>query len=171
MPKAIFSHSTKNVNFARWPAEKDVRVYRRRIPCLVAVPGGTEPPGRSGQSGDRVWPPIPREGLDARATDPGNRAYGRQTPWMDPAGTLHFHERSVTISNIQAELMKLFLDRFREVVCREDLRRCLADCASSPSRNSLDLHIMRLRKRLLAVDLGIKTAWGRGYLLEPWTPL
>lgn len=37
----------------------------------------------------------------------------------------------------------------------------------APGRNALDVHILRLRRRLLPLGLAIRTVRSRGYLLEP----
>ncbi|HEX2272971.1 MAG TPA: helix-turn-helix domain-containing protein, partial [Acidimicrobiales bacterium] len=37
----------------------------------------------------------------------------------------------------------------------------------APGRNALDVHILRLRRRLRPLGLAIRTVRSRGYLLEP----
>ena len=37
----------------------------------------------------------------------------------------------------------------------------------TPGRNALDVHVLRLRRRLEPVRLAIRTVRSRGYLLEP----
>jgi len=88
-------------------------------------------------------------------------------PKLDSTGMLYFGAHSITISNTQTELMNLLIEQFEEVVYRHELERRLAERTPRPTRNSLDLHIMRLRRRLSSIDLVIRTAWGRGYVLEP----
>ncbi|MCP3820205.1 winged helix-turn-helix domain-containing protein [Streptomyces sp. A3M-1-3] len=97
-----------------------------------------------------------------------NRLDSRQVPTLDSAGTLSFGQQSITISNAQTELMELLIEHFGEVVYRHELAQRLAERVPMPmvTRNSLDLHIMRLRRRLSPMDLVIRTAWGRGYVLE-----
>ncbi|MFJ2768448.1 winged helix-turn-helix domain-containing protein [Streptomyces sp. NPDC087300] len=112
--------------------------------------------------------PISKADLAARVKALQQRAAGRRTPVLDSAGTLHYDAQSVSISSTQTELMELFVEHFGSVVHRGELKQRLAETANGdPSRNSLDLHIMRLRRRVAAVNLAIRTAWGRGYLLEP----
>ncbi|MFD5556883.1 winged helix-turn-helix domain-containing protein [Streptomyces sp. NPDC127068] len=132
------------------------------------VEGGAEPPLCSDPHEDWVRAPISRIDLDARVAALRHRATSRRTPVLDASGTLYYDTRSVSISTTQTELMALFVERFEAVVHRDELRRRLAGAAEcSPTRNSLDLHIMRLRRRLDPVHLSIRTAWGKGYLLEP----
>jgi DNA-binding response OmpR family regulator len=115
---------------------------------------------------DWVRAPISRDDLDARVRALQNRLDSRQIPTLDSAGTLTFGSHSITVSNVQTELMELLIEHFGEVVYRHELAQRLAERVQRPTRNSLDLHIMRLRRRLASTDLVIRTAWGRGYALE-----
>ena len=168
----MFKNSNSDVKFVRWPAQADLRTHCKRegIPCLLVVEGGAEPPLCSDPREDWVRAPISRADLEARVTALRHRARSRRTPVLDSSGTLYFDSQWTTISTTQTELMELFVERFETVVPRQDLRQRLVTSAlGSPTRNSLDLHIMRLRRRLVPVNLAIRTAWGRGYLLEPLT--
>lgn len=130
------------------------------------VEAGARPPVCNDPFEDWVRAPISRDDLDARVRALQNRLNSRQIPTLDSAGTLTFGSHSITISNVQAELMELLIEHFREVVYRHELSQRLAERVHKPTRNSLDLHIMRLRRRLSPTDLVIRTAWGRGYSLE-----
>ncbi|MFC9234454.1 winged helix-turn-helix domain-containing protein [Streptomyces decoyicus] len=164
--------SSKNeVKFVRWPAQAALRseCKAESIPCLLIVEGGAEPPLCSDPREDWVRAPISKADLKARVTTLQQRAEGRRTPVLDSAGTLHYDAQSVSISSTQTELMELFVQHFGSVIHRGELKQRLAETANGdPTRNSLDLHIMRLRRRVAAVNLSIRTAWGRGYLLEPF---
>lgn len=168
----MFKNSNSDVKFVRWPAQANLRNHCKRegIPCLLVVEGGAEPPLCSDPREDWVRAPISRTDLEARVAALRHRARSRRTPVLDSTGTLYFDAQWVTISTTQTELMELFVERFESVVSRQELRQRLVKSAlSTPTRNSLDLHIMRLRRRLVPVNLAIRTAWGRGYLLEPLT--
>ncbi|MFC9620008.1 helix-turn-helix domain-containing protein [Streptomyces sp. NPDC056930] len=130
------------------------------------VEAGAHPPVCNDPFEDWVRAPIARADLDARVRALQNRLDSRQTPTLDSAGTLAFGPHSIIVSNVQTELMELFIEHFGEVVYRHELTQRLAERVQRPTRNSLDLHIMRLRRRLLPTDLVIRTAWGRGYVLE-----
>ncbi|MFJ4964220.1 winged helix-turn-helix domain-containing protein [Streptomyces sp. NPDC088729] len=134
------------------------------------VEGGAHPPVCNDPFEDWVRAPISREDLDARVTALQNRLDSQQLPTLDSAGTLCFGPHSITISNVQTELMELLIEHFGEVVYRNELAQRLAQHVQRPTRNSLDLHIMRLRRRLSLLNLVIRTAWGRGYVLESETP-
>jgi DNA-binding response OmpR family regulator len=57
------------------------------------------------------------------------------------------------------------LDRFAAVVGREALARA-GWPSGAPGRNALDVHILRIRRRLAPLGLAIRTVRSRGYLLE-----
>ncbi|MCM6773174.1 winged helix-turn-helix domain-containing protein [Nocardia sp. CDC159] len=170
MGQIVFFDSSNDVKFVRWPAENEMRRYCRmhNIPCLLVVEGGVEPPVCDDPCEDWVRTPISHSDLEARVAALRHRAYGRQAPTVDAAGTVHFGRKTVGLSTIQAELMELLVESYRDVVYRSELTQRLAESSQGDAtRNSLDLHIMRLRKRLTPVQLVIRTVWGRGYRLEP----
>lgn len=160
--------TTSNVMFVRWPAQTDLRNRCRRdgVPRLLVVEAGARPHVCNDPFEDWVRAPISRDDLDARVRALQNRVNSRQIPTLDSAGTLTFGSHSITISNVQTELMELLIEHFGEVVYRHELSQRLAERLQRPTRNSLDLHIMRLRRRLSPTNLVIRTAWGRGYALE-----
>jgi DNA-binding winged helix-turn-helix (wHTH) protein len=93
------------------------------------------------------------------------RADVYRTPRIDADGVLQFGFGSVTVSPTETDLLRMLVDNFGVLVAREALRACLpAGCNSG--RNALDLHIMRLRRRIRPLGLCIRTAWGRGYMLH-----
>jgi DNA-binding response OmpR family regulator len=61
--------------------------------------------------------------------------------------------------------MASLLDRFGAVVSREQLAKT-GWPRGAPGRNALDVHMLRLRRRIAPVGLAIKTVRSRGYLLE-----
>lgn len=86
---------------------------------------------------------------------------------LDPTGVLYFGGRAVPMSEAQSEMMRCFLAEFGRLVGRERLKEALGRLGSRASSNALDLHVMRLRKRIMDLDLSLQTVWGRGYILEP----
>jgi DNA-binding response OmpR family regulator len=59
-----------------------------------------------------------------------------------------------------------FVERFGAVVSRQALARA-GWPHGAPGRNALDVHVVRLRRRLEGVGLAIRTVRSRGYLMEP----
>jgi DNA-binding response OmpR family regulator len=142
-------------------------LYRlERIPCLLVVEGGAKPPICSDPWEDWVRTPISPSDLDARVTALRQRFQESRTPVLDPAGTLSFRTVSAVMSSTHLDLMDLFVQRFGQVVYRWELMDILRKRVPTSTRNALDLHIMRMRKRIAPLNLDIVTAWGRGYVLE-----
>jgi DNA-binding winged helix-turn-helix (wHTH) protein len=161
-----------DVVFVRWPAQADLRTrcLKEGVPRLLVVEAGAQPPISNDPVEDWVRPPVSRDDLEARVKALQNRFNSCRVPTLDSTGTLSFGHHSITISTTQAEVMRLLIDRFREVVYRSEFVQCPAMRTPTLNRNSLDLHIMRLRRRLLPLDLSIRTLWGRGYMLENAAP-
>ena len=61
--------------------------------------------------------------------------------------------------------MVAMLERFAAVVSREALARA-GWPDGAPGRNALDVHMLRLRRRLGPLRLVIRTVRSRGYVLE-----
>lgn len=154
--------------FVRWPSEAVLRSYYRSkgIPCLLVVEAGAQAPVCTGLNEDWVRVPIARQDVESRVEALRQRTYGHSTPVIDPAGVLHFGKRSIALSSVQGHLVEQFVEHYGEVVYRAELNQRLAELVPNPTRNSLDLHIMRIRRRIGAVNLRIRTVRGCGYLLE-----
>ncbi|PID54051.1 MAG: transcriptional regulator [Micrococcales bacterium] len=158
------------VRLLRWPAESSVRekCENERVPRILVVEGGSSPPIPSDQFEDWVRQPISPVDLNARIEALERLADQELRPTLDPFGALTFNQRSIAVSLVQTGLLEELVQRYGRVVSREVLSHRLAKARQSvPSRNSLDLHMMRLRRRLADLELTITTAWGRGYVLEP----
>jgi DNA-binding response OmpR family regulator len=61
--------------------------------------------------------------------------------------------------------MSALLDRAGAVVSRDTLARA-GWPDGAPGRNALDVHVLRLRRRVDPLGLVIRTVRSRGYLLE-----
>jgi DNA-binding winged helix-turn-helix (wHTH) protein len=79
---------------------------------------------------------------------------------------LRFAGRSITVSRTETDLLECLIRQFGVLVSRETLLECLPDRPGGTSRNALDLHIMRVRRRIEPLGLVVRTVWGRGYLLD-----
>jgi len=92
------------------------------------------------------------------------RAHGAR-PEIDDDGLLRHHDAWVSLSPVEQALTRALLERFGAVVTRDDLAaRAWPDGA--PTRNALDVHVLRLRRRLAPLGLEIRTVRSRGYLLQ-----
>ncbi|SEG43771.1 Transcriptional regulatory protein, C terminal [Saccharopolyspora kobensis] len=157
------------VKFVRWPAESDVREECRALHhlCLLIVEHGAPPPEQLGIYEDWVRPPIIPEDLQARVRQLADRAVVNAKPVLDPVGILYFKDSSITLSPTQCEMLTPLISRYSQLVYRTELREILERSGSSSSSNALDLHVMRLRRRLQLVGLSLRNVWGRGFVVEP----
>jgi two-component system OmpR family response regulator len=132
------------------------------------VEGDAEAPLSSDPYEDWVRPPVPRGDLEIRKAALRNRKAQEASPVLDPGGLLTFEFRSVCLTRTQAWLMDFLIARLGQVTGREELYEHLSRRAERlPTRNSFDLHMMRLRQRVEEVHLTLDTVWGRGYVLQP----
>ncbi|WP_424888848.1 winged helix-turn-helix domain-containing protein [Streptomyces sp. XH2] len=157
----------EKVELIRWPAESDrrERCRDRGLMRILVLEAGAEAPPSPDPREDWVRAPISPGDLRARAEALRMRAAEESRPVVEPNGVLCFRRRSALLSPTGAHLVARLADSFTEVVARDDL---LAPQPGRPplSRNALDLHIMRIRRRLSALDLRVRTVRGRGYVLE-----
>jgi len=86
-------------------------------------------------------------------------------PSVDDDGLLRYRGRWVTLSPVERALAGALIDRFNAVVGRDTLVR-RAWPGGSPTRNALDVHMLRLRRRIAPLGLEVRTVRARGYLLQ-----
>jgi hypothetical protein len=90
-------------------------------------------------------------------------------PEIDGHGVLRFGSGWVSLPPVEARLADALVVRFGAVVGRDTLRRSIWP-GSAPGRNVLDVHVLRLRRRLAPLGLAIRTVRSRGYMLERADP-
>lgn len=156
------------VALVQWPAEQDRREELRRTgqPRLLLVERGA-PPIPTDELED--WIRLPADDLDLRVrVEALRRRTGTDAgvvPELDDDGVLRLGDRWVSLPPVEARLTRALLDRFGAVVSRDALARA-GWPGGSPGRNALDVHVLRLRRRLSPLRLAIRTVRSRGYLLE-----
>lgn len=157
----------QEVKLIRWPAEHDKRERFRKLGVLrlLVVEGGADAPICADLREDWIRAPITHSDLMARMAMLRARTLEHCFPWVDRGGIIRCGPRSIAVSPTEAELLELLTVNFGTVVPRESLQDQLSIEAGAASRNALDLHIMRIRRRIAAMGLVIETAWGRGYVL------
>jgi DNA-binding response OmpR family regulator len=158
------------VELVQWPAEQDRLIEMREEGAarLVLVAEGAAPPLTTDVLEDWIRLPASEEDIESRlrVLDDRVRANGDAVrPRLDENGLLHFGGRWVPLPPVEMRLVGAMLDRYRAVVSREALSRA-GWPDSLPGRNVLDVHIVRLRRRLADLGLVIRTVRSRGYLLE-----
>jgi DNA-binding response OmpR family regulator len=158
-----------DVVLLRWPAElarRDELAAAGQLRLLL-VEGEVAPPVVQDELEDWIRVPALDEDLRNRVDGLRRRVEGRATPVpeLDEDGVLRIGGRWVSLPPVEARLMAALLDRYGAVVSRDALARS-GWPAGAPGRNALDVHMLRLRRRLDPLELAIRTVRSRGYLLE-----
>jgi DNA-binding response OmpR family regulator len=157
------------VALVRWPSE---RLRRERLqeahhPRLLLVEDGT-PPAVDDCLEDWIRVPADEHELAQRVASLRARAAahgGDGDPVLDGDGVLRVGALWVSLPPVEARLTAALLERVGAVVSRDALARA-GWPNGAPGRNALDVHVLRLRRRLESVGLAIRTVRSRGYLLE-----
>jgi DNA-binding response OmpR family regulator len=170
-----------DVTMIRWPEEASRRtdMTQTGAPRLLLVPDGEEPPPIADCLEDWIRVPAAEsevrarvEALAARCQAHPQNGDGAPAP-LDPAvpilddfGVLRMNGAWVALPPLEARLAAALLERLGAVTSREQLVRT-GWPEAPPGRNALDVHVLRLRRRLQPVGLAIRTVRSRGYLMEP----
>jgi hypothetical protein len=158
-----------DVAMVRWPGEEDRldRLRAERRPRLLLVESGAAPPLPADELED--WIRVPAQEIDMMARLAGLerrfRANGTVRPEVGEDGVLRMGRNWVSLPPVDHRLAAALVDRFGAVVSREALARA-GWPEGSPARNALDVHVLRLRRRLDPLGLAIRTVRSRGYALE-----
>lgn len=157
-----------DVKLLRWPAESAQRERCRALGVLrlLVVEGGVPAPVCSDVREDWVRAPITDDDLRVRIATLRAKAEAHRLPQVHPHGVVRYGGQTITVSRTETDLLECLVRQFGLPVPRETLQECLPERPGGSSRNALDLHIMRLRKRITPLGLSIRTVWGLGYLLE-----
>ena len=162
----------------RWPEEeaRRSRISEAGEPRLLLVPDGQEPPPVSDCLEDWIRVPAAENEVKARVDALAVRSQAHTTnghngpvptgPVLDDFGVLRVDGSWVALPPLEARLAQALLERLGAVTSRELLIRA-GWPTGTPGRNALDVHVLRLRRRLTGVGLVIRTVRSRGYLLEP----
>jgi DNA-binding response OmpR family regulator len=157
-----------NVTLVRWPAEAD-RLEALRVagsPRLLLVDHDAAPPLTLDPLEDWVRLPAAEAEVDARRSTLNARAGNNGAgPVVDGDGLLHYRDHWVALSPVEQALAGALTERFGAVVGRDTLCRW-AWPDGAPTRNALDVHILRLRRRVSSLGLEVRTVRSRGYLLQ-----
>jgi DNA-binding response OmpR family regulator len=157
-----------DVVLVRWPEEDERLVHLRAAgrPRLLLVDPECAPP----ESPDCLedWIRLPADDRDVRArlsTLASRAARERTAPEIDADGLLWYRGRWVPLSPVERELATALVERFGAVVGRDALAR-RAWAGGAPTRNALDVHVLRLRRRIEEIGLEVRTVRSRGYLMQ-----
>ncbi len=154
----------------RWPVEVERRDHLRRTgqARLLLLEGGVAPPALAIDELED-WIRVPAGEVDIQARLDGLRrrvdARSDPVPDLDDDGVLRVADRWVSLPPVEGRLTAALLGRYGAVVSRDSLARA-GWPSGAPGRNALDVHMLRLRRRLSPLGLAIRTVRSRGYLLE-----
>jgi DNA-binding response OmpR family regulator len=153
----------------RWPGDQERLIAARRdgVPRLVLVDPAASPPAGSDVLEDWIRLPATDEDIQWRVEILEQRATGRadQRPVLDAEGLLRYEGRISVLTPIEHRLLEVLVDRYRMVVTRNELFRA-GWPGEEPNANALDVHLVRMRRRLSEVGLRLRTVRQRGYLLD-----
>ena len=159
-----------DVVLVRWPKENEHRdrLAREGRPRLLLLEAGVLPPLVEDPLEDWVRIPAPESDVRARLDTLTLRARLRapSMPTLDDDGVIRHNGLWASLPPVEARITRLLLERLGAVVSRDSLSRA-GWPDGAPGRNALDVHVLRLRRRLAQVGLAIRTVRSRGYLLEP----
>ena len=152
----------------RWPDEEP-RLHELRsvgTPRLLFLESDHEPPGSGDCLEDWVRMPVDERELRARVEALTARAeHHGVRPEIDGDGLLRFRGLWVDLPRVEHALAAGLVERFGAVAGRDSLTR-RAWPEQRPTRNALDVHMSRLRRRIAPLGLTVRTVRARGYLLQ-----
>jgi DNA-binding response OmpR family regulator len=160
----------QEVDLVRWPEDEDRLEVLRAAgrPRLLLVGVDAAPPSTLDPLEDWVRLGADPEEVRARLATLEARA-GAAWPQLDGDGLLHYRDGWVALSPVERGLAGALTERFGAVVGRDALsRRAWPD--GVPTRNALDVHILRFRRRIAPLGLEVRTVRSRGYLLQGANP-
>lgn len=157
------------VDRVRWPEQRDLRqtLAGECRPRLLLVDPDCAAPVAADDLEDWIRLPAPADDIEARVLGLLRRVEAREgiLPRIDHDGVLRHGDTWVALPPVEARLTRTLLDRLGAVVSRSVLERA-GWPDGTPARNTLDVHVHRLRRRLAEVDLEVRTVRARGYLLQ-----
>jgi two-component system, OmpR family, response regulator len=158
-----------DVALLQWPEEAGRReeLAELGVPRLLLVAADSDPPACLDCLEDWSRTGSSEADVRARLANLELRAgiHREPAPILDDDGVLRFDSLWVALPPVEARLAAQLVERFGAVVSRDTLSR--AGWPSTPTgRNALDVHILRLRRRIHRVGLSIRTVRSRGYLME-----
>ena len=145
-----------DVVLVRWPAEEPRRAQLRDdgVPRLLLVENGSPPPRTTDEFEDWVRVPADEVDLHARVENLNHKVQSRVelTPELDDDGVLRAGTGWVPLPPVEARLTSALLERYRSVVSRDALAKA-GWPHGAPGRNALDVHVLRLRRRIAPLGL------------------
>lgn len=162
------SLSLGDVVLLRWPAEalRRAELVRIGLPRLLLIDDDGYPPATVDCLEDWIRCPAPGIEVALRCSAISARAECHAAlPILDADDVLHYGEMWVALTPLEGRLAAALLERPGRVVRRDHLYESGWPGALA-AESGLDVHIMRLRRRVAPVGLTIHTVRRRGYVLD-----
>ncbi len=153
------------VELLYWPAEEERRteLCSNSRPRVLLVDSAEPAPVTVDPMEDWIRLPADERDLQVRVETLSRRT--AVEPTLDEDGVIRLGANWAALPPIEARLVGLLLSRFGKVVGRGELLR-YGWPDGEPNRNVLDVHVLRLRRRLDPIGLSIRTVRKRGYVLD-----
>lgn len=155
------------------------RLRRRNTALPVLILSGREKPEEKVLAldlgaDDYLVKPFSLNELQARVRALLRRGQGGASPIISQGGlSLDTIGRSVSVNGATLPLsphevgvLEILLHRFGRVVSKEQLVEQLYSYDRDVGYNAIEVYIHRLRKKIEGSGLGVRTVYGRGYMLE-----
>ncbi|MGE0877732.1 MAG: winged helix-turn-helix domain-containing protein [Acidimicrobiia bacterium] len=166
----MFDTSVMNADVAvlRWPEDAGERRHARSIgkPCLLLVEPGTLPP--SDLAADEDWARTTADPFEihfrtTRLTLLQRSPHDR--PTIDEHNLLHYRGSWVALGPLEAQLARLLVEEFGEIVAKERLQQAGADDGHAKT-STLNVRLLRLRRHIADLGLTVTTVRGRGSVMR-----
>lgn len=99
-----------------------------------------------------------QQGYASNISEHGNLVFNRD------AKTVTIDQHPCPLVNREFRLLEIFLGSLERVMNKEELTEKLFNADESPSANTIELYVARLRKKLVGSSLQIQTLRGLGYV-------
>ncbi len=160
------------ITLVRWPEQEATRAALRAEgrPRMLLLNPTTPAPAPGDELEDWVRIPVAEADLRARVRWLAHRVANERSaradtrPVLDDDGLFRVGDGWVALPPVEHRLARALLDRLGTVVTRDALSQA-GWPDGAPGRNALDVHVLRLRRRLAPLDMTIHTVRSRGYLL------
>jgi DNA-binding response OmpR family regulator len=158
-----------DVAMVNWPEEEPRRLELRSQGRARLLLVREQAPAPIASDPLEDWIRVPADENDMRARVDALRLrsglHEPVRPTLDSDGLLRKGDLWVGLPLIEARLIGALLAKSGAVVSRDALIKA-GWPNETPTRNVLDVHILRLRRRLGPIGLSIRTVRSRGYVLE-----
>ena len=164
--RLVWLTHSHDVAVLNWPEEADEaeRLDRQGIPRLLLVAPGATPPSSGSCLEDWLALPANDVEVEARLVNLARRAeHHPRPPTIDTFGQLTYRGRSRFLSPVEQRLAQTLIETFGAIVEERELRKQV--WADGATEQRLRVHVSRLRRRLLPIDLTITCVRNAGYLM------